>query len=46
MKLFYELKEEQKRLVQSDPSEELWYCVPLDLLYNRKDKEAKSSTLR
>lgn len=41
MKLYYELKEEQKRLVQSDPSEELWYCVPLDLLYNRKDKVAE-----
>ena len=41
MKLYYELKEEQKRLVQSDSSEELWYCVPLDLLYNRKDKVAE-----
>ena len=41
MKLFYELKEEQKRLVQSDPSEELWYCVPLDLLYDRKNKVAE-----
>jgi len=41
MKLYYELKEEQKRLVQSDPSEELWYCVPLDLLYDRKNKVAE-----
>ncbi len=41
MKLLYELKEEQKRLVQSEPSEELWYCVPLDLLYDRKNKVAK-----
>ena len=41
MKLYYELKEEQKRLVQSEPSEELWYCVPLDLLYDRKNKVAE-----
>lgn len=41
MKLLYELKEEQKRLVQSEPSEELWYCVPLDLLYDRKNKVAE-----
>lgn len=41
MKLYYELKEEQKRLVQADPSEELWYCVPLDLLYDRKNKVAE-----
>ncbi|MBQ8633711.1 MAG: ABC transporter ATP-binding protein, partial [Lachnospiraceae bacterium] len=41
MKLYYELKEEQKQLVQSDPSEELWYCVPLDLLYDRKNKVAE-----
>ena len=40
MKLYYELKEEQKRLIQSDPSEELWYCVPLDLLYDRKNMVA------
>ncbi len=39
MKLYYELKEEQKRLVQSDPSEELWYCVPLDLTYDYKEKK-------
>ena len=36
MKLLYELKEEQKKLVQRDSSEELWYCVPIDLLYDRK----------
>ena len=41
MKLYYELKEEQKRLVLSDASEELWYCVPLDLLYDRKNKVAE-----
>ncbi len=41
MKLLYELKEEQKKLVQSDSSEELWYCVPLDLLYDRKNKAAE-----
>ena len=40
MKLLYELKEEQKRLVQKEPSEELWYCVPLDLLYDQKNKVA------
>ena len=40
MKLLYDLTEEQRRLVLSDPSEELWYCVPLDLLYDRKDKVA------
>ena len=40
MKLYYELKEEQKRLVLRDSSEELWYCVPLDLLYDRKNKVA------
>lgn len=40
MKLLYELKEEQKRLVQIEPSEELWYCVPLDLLYDQKNKVA------
>ena len=41
MKLYYELKEEQKRLLRLGPSEELWYCVPLDLLYDNKDKVAK-----
>lgn len=41
MKLYYELKEEQKRLVQLNPSEELWYCVPLDLLYDCKNKVAE-----
>ncbi len=41
MKLLYELKEEQKKLVQGDPSEELWYCVPIDLLYDRKNKVAE-----
>lgn len=38
MKLLYELKEEQKKLVQGSPSEELWYCVPIDLLYDQKNK--------
>ena len=41
MKLYYELKEAQKRLLQLKASEELWYCVPLDLLYDTKDKVAK-----
>ena len=41
MKLLYELKEEQRKLVCKEPSEELWYCVPIDLLYNQKDKVAK-----
>ncbi len=36
MKLLYELTEEQKKLVLRDASEELWYCVPIDLLYDRK----------
>jgi len=43
VKLLYELKEEQKKLVLKDLSEELWYCVPLDLLYDQKQMAIQES---
>lgn len=41
MKLYYELNKEQLGLVQREPDEEVWYCVPLDLMYDRKEKAVK-----
>lgn len=41
MKLYYELNKEQLGLAQREPDEEVWYCVPLDLMYDRKEKAAK-----
>lgn len=43
MKLLYELSEEQRGLLRMEQDEELWYCVPIDLLYRHSTRAEKGS---
>lgn len=40
MKLLFELSEEQKNALHLENKESIWYCVPYDLAYNQKIKQA------
>ena len=36
MKLLYELKPEQLKALLPERSEDIWYCVPIDLQYDHR----------
>ena len=39
MKLLYDLKSEQLDILKPEGEDDIWYCVPLDLMYDYKEQQ-------
>lgn len=39
MKLLYDLRQEQLDILKPETKDDIWYCVPLDLMYDYKEQQ-------